>query len=90
MSNIVTGKLLNEEEIKFLLCCVQRGTSLYEDFKKTRFEDKSLNLLDKIPKSRKSKKLSSKLPKVDVKKKLLRQSSQSSMHGYEISAFQNY
>ena len=68
MSNIVTGKQLNEEETKFLLGCLERGSSLYEGFKKTRLVDKSLNLFDKIPKSRKSKKLSTKLSKVDVKK----------------------
>ena len=50
---------------------IERGVSIYNKFKKTRFTDKSQKLFDKIPKAPKSKKSSANLPKIDVKKETI-------------------
>ena len=49
------------------LKCLETGEASYNEFKSTRFDNKTLKLFDNIPKIRKQKRLSVVAKKIDVK-----------------------
>ena len=57
MKNLVTGATLDAESMPFLLGFVAKGKEAYDKFVKERLDFKSVKLFDKIPMTRKTKRL---------------------------------
>ena len=52
IKNLVTKAIFDDETCSFLLTCKDQGDSQYTEFVKTRFEEKTVNIFDTLPKTR--------------------------------------
>ena len=71
MKNLVTGATLNAATTSFLLDSVVKGTEAYDKFVKERLDCKSVKLFDKIPMTRKIKKIGKNWKPPDVNKETI-------------------
>ena len=71
LKNLVTGATLNAESTTFLLDSVTQGIEAYDKFVKERLDCKSVKLFDKIPKTRKTKKMRKNWKPPDVNKETI-------------------
>ena len=71
MKNLVTGATLDTATTSFLLDSVVKGTEAYDKFVKERLDCKSVKLFDKIPMTRKIKKMGKNWKPPDVNKETI-------------------
>ena len=71
MKNLVTGTTLGAATTSFLLDSVVKGTEAYDKFVKERLDCKSVKLFDKIPMTRKIKKMGKNWKPPDVNKETI-------------------
>ena len=68
MNNIVTNEQLNVESNTFLLQCLKLGETVFSHFNKYCLQEKTMTLLDTIPKTRTVKRSLTCIPLFAVKK----------------------
>ena len=91
--NIVTGKQLDLDTSDILINCIKQGKERYDEYKKDCLENKTKKLFDKIPHSKKSRKLSSTNQKIDKKKEIIaatRSIDYARLRQYNISSLLEY
>ena len=91
--NIVTGSQLTKDSSDFLLHCLEMGEESYNQFYKTRLEEKSSKLFDVIPKTRKVIKTVKGNAKIDLNKEtvtLLRYIDYARIRNYSIENLFQY
>ena len=72
LSNVVSGKVLKNEESQFLLSCYENGEKLYKKYRQDRMVDKSAKLFDQIQKPKiLNVKVKEDEPKVDLQAETL-------------------
>ena len=72
LMNIATGAILQKDTEEFLLNCDTLGRSARNEFYETRLKEKSKQLLDKIPKTRKTTKKTEAKVTTDLNKETIR------------------
>ena len=85
LTNLVTGKEMDEETSSFLLACVKTGEDNYNRLRKARLTDKKEKLFDPITKVCKMLKNSATTKKADVKKETI-----SAIRNIDYSRERNY
>ena len=91
--NIATGAVLEKEDEQFYLNCQQLGKAARSQFYKTRLEEKTMQLLDNIPKTKKTKKKTKTVITYDLNKetvKFLRQIDFARLRGFDMKVLLSY
>ena len=91
--NIATGAILQKDTEEFLLNCDTLGRSARNEFYETRLKEKSKQLLDKIPKTRKTTKKTEAKVTTDLNKetiRFLRHIDYGRLRGYDLKTLLSY
>ena len=70
--NIVTGEILEKDEEDFLMNCISLGKAARSEFYESRLTEKNIQLLESIPKTKKSVKRNSEKKEYDLAKEAVK------------------
>ena len=70
--NIVTGEILEKDEEDFLMNCISLGKAARSEFYESRLTEKNIQLLESVPKTKKSVKRNSEKKEYDLAKEAVK------------------
>ena len=91
--NIVTGEILEKDEEDFLMNCISLGKAARNEFYESRLSEKNIQLLETIPKTKKSIKKKSEKKEYDLAKetvKILRHIDYARLRDFDVKILMGY